>query len=221
MNQSTSMDKLKKSGYVPVKDMKDYILLKSKNGVAMSYKDGNVEGFINGNQQINEGLRQTIEMFILIGLGLTYFTTDITIVNGPSMEPTYKNYQVIINPKSATNVEKMLKHDGSIVRFKTPEGDTAIKRIVAGPGDEIEFNVNVIKVNGKVVDTDNAEDHPKADYQLPGITPGGHDRPGQPISIIKLKSDQYFVIGDNRTNSVDSRKYGPITKSSIISVVQR
>lgn len=218
---------LNQSKFVVTKRNKNFDVLKSNDGVIVSYKDGNVEGFLKkklSESFLNESkFRQTIEMIILMGLGVTYFNTDITIVDGISMHPTYKNLQVIIKSKASTDVNKMLISKNSIIKFKTPDGETSIKRVVAVPGDEIEFDFNRVKINGDVVDVANEEPHPKGiKKQAYSFTRNGKPRKISPeITIIKLKKDEYFVMGDNKGNSVDSRKYGQINKNAIISVIEK
>lgn len=221
----TILDKIKRLGFVPVKNTKHYTTFKSKDGIAILYDDNNVEGFTKRDfkeSMLNEiGIRQKIEMLLVIGLGITYFTTDITIINGNSMEPTYKNHQIILKTKSSTNVNKILLSKGSIIKFVSPIGDKSIKRIVGIPGDEIEFDFNVIKINGKIVDKFNSEPHPTPTFQKKAYTQTGIERKKSPIDVIKLKPGEYFVMGDNSSDSIDSKTYGPIKDTSILSVVEK
>lgn len=224
MNSNVVLNKLKQSGFNVIKSNREYTTLKSNNGIALSYTDGTVEGFVKSKIKesvYNESkLRHGLELVLLIGLGITYFNTDITIVDGVSMEPTYKNLQMIIKTKSATDVNKILVSRESVVKFISPDGDTSIKRVVGVPGDEIEFDFNVVKINGVVVDKFNSEPHPASNFQKTAYTPGGKVR-NFPIDVIKLKSNEYFVMGDNASNSEDSRKYGPIYDTTILSIIRK
>lgn len=217
--------KLKQFGFVPVKSEKDYTLFKSDKGVALFYKDGTMEGFtkdkINEQFVIESSLREKIGMLIIVGLGITFFSTDLTIVDGRSMEPTLKNHQIILKTKSATNVNKLLISKNSIVKFKSPSNQTSIKRIMGVPGDLIEFNFREVKVNGVVVDTNNDSPPPKGSTKIPTFSASGKERSRSPLAQLKLKDNEYFVIGDNKQNSIDSREYGPITNASIISVIEK
>ncbi len=220
----TTLNQIKQLGFTPVKKNSNYTTFKSNNGIAISYNDGNVEGFVK--EKLNEsvlnemGMRQKLEMLLIIGLGITYFTTDITIVDGRSMEPTYKSTEVIIKTKASSDVNKILVSKKSIVKFKSPKGVTSIKRIVAGPGDEVELDFTFVKINGVTVDKHNTEPHPPSNFQKVAYTPGGKIR-NFPVDVFKLKSGEYFVMGDNISNSEDSRSYGPISDSAIISVIEK
>jgi signal peptidase I len=201
-------------------------IVKTKNGVIIYHKNGEKEGFftnLNKNDIPLEEIksRHIIESLLIIGLGITYFNTDITIVVGSSMEPTLKSCNVIINPSTAKNVKNLLINRNSIIKFKSPEGDNSIKRVVGVPGDKIEFDMMHIKINGEIVDDDNNEEHPKNAVKSQAYTHLGKPRKKSPISTIILGPDQYFVMGDNKLNSIDSRRYGPIEKSCILSLVQK
>lgn len=201
-------------------------VVKTKNGVIIYHKNGEKEGFLkilNKNDLSLKEIksRHIIESLLIIGLGITYFNTDITIVVGSSMEPTYQNLKIIINPSTAKNVKKLLINRNSIIKFKSPEGDISIKRVVGVPGDKIEFDMMHIKINGMTVDDDNVEKHPEDAVKSTTFTHLGKIRKASPISTLTLNTDQYFVMGDNKLNSIDSRKYGPIHKGCILSLLEQ
>lgn len=220
MSQSTILSKLKVQGFSPVSKKSYGTVLKSNSGLAIAYNDGNVEGFIKqhpSKSNLDEyKLRHYIEMLIILGLGITHFNTDITIVDGKSMQPTYTNYQLIIRTKSKSDVNKILVSKNSIIKFVSPEGDTSIKRVVGVPGDTVELNSWITKVNGEVIDDNNRDEAEKHLSQMIK----NKKRDNTPV-IFQLQNDEYYVMGDNREDSADSRKYGPIQKLSIISVLQK
>lgn len=86
MTTKISGKNFKKLGFVPVQKTKEYTTLKSPNGVVIVFDDGEVEGVLKGNLKddvLSEGFAKSlVELFLIIGLGTTYFTTDITIVSG-------------------------------------------------------------------------------------------------------------------------------------------
>lgn len=102
---------------------------------------------------------------------------------------------------------------GDIVVFHAPEeascptgtGCDFIKRILAVPGDTIALHDNAYYVNGERIEESYIPDDFKS---LPGKFIDGR--------TINLGPDEYFVSGDNREYSSDSRVWGPISKSDIV-----
>lgn len=196
-------------------------IIKTDKKLIIKYNNGEVEGFIKDNI-LNENMRQYFELLLIIGLGVIYFTTDITIIDGISMEPTFKNHQLILKTKFKGSLDDILLSKNTIVKFKSPTGETSIKRIVAGPGDEIEFDCNRMKINGKILNNTLVGEHPSYGVKKQGYSMSriGKKRNVSPFTTtITLSKDQYYLLGDNRFNSIDSRDYGPISKGNIISIV--
>jgi signal peptidase I len=91
-----------------------------------------------------------------------------------------------------------------VVLYTTPEhtDEPLIKRVIAGPGDTIEIANDVVTVNGQPLAEAYTHDLPTPCYSICG-----------PLT---LGADEYFVMGDNRPNSRDSRSFGPISGQQII-----
>jgi signal peptidase I len=103
-------------------------------------------------------------------------------------------------------------HRGDIVVFKRPPSEASdptikdlIKRVIGLPGDTIESRGGQVFINGVQL---------KEPYLVAGTVTNGQD--GGPLPPTKVGKDQYFVMGDNRTNSKDSRFIGTIPKSLIV-----
>ena len=101
---------------------------------------------------------------------------------------------------------------GDIVVFATPRlaavrcgaGGTYVKRVVALPGESWSERNGRIFINGKLLDE-------------PYIAPARRDN--ETHSAIPLGKDEYFVLGDNRSASCDSRVWGPVPKRNVIGPV--
>lgn len=201
------------------------VITKTDNKLFINYKDGNIEGFIKNSidESIIQNIRYSAELFILIGLGITYFNTDITIIDGVSMEPTYCNHKIIIKSAKSKYIDKIMLSRNCVVKFRSPTGETSIKRIVGMPGDIIDFDTFTIKINNKIVTTYNLEPHPTGGNKTIKKNPSNKIRKGlyKEITTIKLKENEYYVLGDNKHNSVDSKQYGPINFNSIISIIDK
>ena len=133
-----------------------------------------------------------------------------TVVREHSMEPSFYGGDYLIVGK--INYKISSPHRGDVIIFKsdipmnTAEPSQAkkllIKRIIGMPGDVINISDNEVSINGKVTDE-------------PYINEGG--TPGDVVNYVVPK-DSYFVMGDNRTVSIDSRRneVGPVHKDRII-----
>ena len=128
-------------------------------------------------------------IIIVVVLFRTFIMSPIR-VNGPSMDTTLKDGQLMILNKLG-KVER-----GKIVVVDIP-GDIIIKRVIALPGDSIYALDGKVYVNDEEI---------KEDYILNETSD---------FEKVFLKKDEYFVMGDNREVSLDSRSIGPVKKSQI------
>ena len=129
-----------------------------------------------------------------IALGITYFYRP-TMVWGISMFPTLNDMDFLIMDRN--EYRHNVPEYGDIVIFKH-EGKHVIKRLIGKPGDTISFKNGNVYRNGKRL---------KEDYLNEAYTEPGKET--------KLKEDEFYVLGDNREVSLDSRDMGPINKDNI------
>lgn len=123
-------------------------------------------------------------------------------VSGPSMKNTLENGDKLIGWKLKKNYDRF-----DIVFFNPeehPQEEDYIKRIIGLPGETVKIDEDgIIYINGEVLQ----EDFGKAKIKNPGLA----------ANPITLGEDEYFVLGDNRNNSTDSRKkiVGNVKESDI------
>lgn len=149
-------------------------------------------------------LIETILVALVLAIVLYLFIMTPHEVVGSSMHPTYKNGEFLMANKITYRVSEPKR--GDVIIFKYSDTADFIKRIIGVPGDEIMIKDGKIYINGELLN--------ESAYLDPSvITNGGsYLHEGQ---TIKLNEDEYFVCGDNRSNSSDSRDFGPIKKSAI------
>ncbi len=149
---------------------------------------------------------QTLVVFGAVFALIYLFVAQFHKVSGNSMFPTYHNGDYLITEKISYKLGEP-KH-GDVIVLKNPrdESQDFIKRIIALPGDTIKIENNAVFVNNTALN----------ETYLPVQTPthaGAFLTEGQ---TVKAGEDQYFVLGDNRNHSSDSREWGAVTKKEII-----
>jgi len=151
-------------------------------------------------------LRDFVEAFIialLIALPIKYFIASPFIVRQTSMFPTFKDGDYLIVDKLTYKFNSPKRDD--IVVFKPPfdEGTYFIKRIIGLPGE-------TVIVEGSNVTIKNTENPDGFKLSEPYISSERGDS-----LVVTLDSDSYFVMGDNRSVSSDSRNWGPLKANYI------
>ena len=154
---------------------------------------------------------ETLVIALSIFLVVYLFLLQPHQVNGKSMEPNFASGDYVLTDKISYRFGNPQR--GDVVVFHAPAnancpqgtGCDFIKRIIALPNETIEVKNGNFYVNSQLLDED---------YINPSMSTdaGEYTR----SHLITLKSDEYFVSGDNRPYSSDSRAWGPINKSAIV-----
>ncbi len=155
---------------------------------------------------------KTLIVFLIIFFGIKGYIAQPFLVSGRSMEQTFSDGDYLIVDQLTYNFTTPKRSE--VIVFHTEfipggnEREYYIKRVIGIPGDRI-----VIK-DGKVLLYENNSNTPTIldeNYIVDGLKTLSKG----PIDMV-LKDNQYFVLGDNRGNSSDSRYWGPVDKSYII-----
>lgn len=149
---------------------------------------------------------QTLVVFGAIFAIIYLFVAQFHKVSGNSMFPTYHNGDFLITEKVSLRLGEVNRGDVIVLKNPRDESQDFIKRVIAIPNDTIKIENNSIFVN----DTKLLEDY------LPDGTPTHAGAFLTEGSTVRAGPNQYFVIGDNRNHSSDSREWGGVTKKEII-----
>ena len=147
-------------------------------------------------------------VYILLIIGLTYliitFVGQRTMVSGSSMETTLQDGDNLIVDKISYRFRDPKRYDIIVFPYKYEEDTYYIKRIIGLPGDTVQVIDGYVYINGKKLD-----EHYGAEVM---------EDPGIAAEPIKLGDDEYFVLGDNRNHSSDSRvaSVGVLTRDMLI-----
>lgn len=156
--------------------------------------------FLFGGGIVFDLARGVIFVAIILALINTFWLT-IFIVDGLSMEPSLHNKEIVILHKNAYSSNNPERGDVVVVQYPgDPEHKRYVKRVVGLPSESIKI------AGGKVYTNDRMF---RESYLLAGTeTESGGDW--------QLSSEEYFLMGDNRPNSNDSRYFGGVAKRFIL-----
>lgn len=137
-------------------------------------------------------------IFIIVSL-LVVIPTRLYIVepftaSGETMSPTYNNGDYLLINKLSKD---FVRGDVVVFKYKEQPKTFFIKRIIALPSEKVEIKDGRVYINDQILN----------EGYYSGETMG--------YTSITLGQDQYFVLGDNRNKSFDSRNFGPVAKPSI------
>lgn len=164
---------------------------------------------------IKENKKEIIKLFIYIAIVLAVifvvnkFFFSLIKVSGESMNPSLRNNDIIIVDKGAYRDEEVNRFDIIAFKYMYNNKDIYLKRVIGLPGETVEIRHNEIYINdeklneyyGYFSDIDDSPDLKNYLSDYPKIV---------------LGNDEYFVIGDNRYVSDDSRSFGAVKRELII-----
>ncbi len=148
----------------------------------------------------NNFLRDIVETVLLVAIVYTLFNLVATnyLVEGHSMEPSFYDQERIIVSRLAYIAGEPARGDVIVITNDDANYPYLIKRLVGLPGEHIRVADGMVFVNGVALEEPYIKEVPLS---------GGE---------WQLGPDEYFVMGDNRNHSRDSRVFGPITSARIV-----
>lgn len=151
-------------------------------------------------------LIEFVAIMLAILVVIRFFVAEPHKVSGNSMFPNFHDADYIITNKLALRIGELER--GEVVILYNPKNhdQVFIKRVIGLPGERVKLLNGQVYVNGKQL----SEPYLKPELKTPGET---FLQDGEEVTV---PNQQYFVMGDNRTASSDSREFGPISKDGII-----
>ena len=142
---------------------------------------------------------------LMIVAPIRIFVFQPFFVKGQSMEPNFHNSDYLIIDEISYRFNEPQRGDVIVFKYPLDQSQKYIKRIVGMPNETIEIRNNQVVIT-KYIDTMvlNESEYLPVYAQTPGNVK------------ITLSDDEYFVMGDNRTASSDSRKWGVLPRDNII-----
>ncbi|WP_106534040.1 signal peptidase I [Planomicrobium soli] len=151
---------------------------------------------------------KVIFLTALIVVATRQFLFEPVVVHGHSMMPTIEADDKVV----LTKISHVTNFD--LVVFMTPEGKNLIKRVIGTPGDRIRMKDDQLFLNGQRVE----EPYLKENMEI--AKQKGYLRLTEDFPEFQVPSGSYYVLGDNRLNSIDSRVFGYILERSVIGEVK-
>lgn len=161
-----------------------------------------LKGILHGIWEIIESTTVALALTMVVYL----FLFQPGQVYGTSSYPTWKDGERFITDKITYHFVPPERGDFVVLQSPSDPDIEFIKRIIGLPGERVKISGGQVFINGSVL-------------HEPYLDPGTSTGPESFLSegqVISLKPGYYFLMGDNRLHSSDSRDFGPIPESSII-----
>lgn len=158
-------------------------------------------------KRIFRTILETIEIFLIalaIVIPVRYFLFQPFFVSGASMEPNFQSGEYLLIDEISYRFRDPERGEVVVFRYPKDPSNFFIKRVIGLPGETIEIKDGKVEIhnlefpNGFVLE----------ESYIQESTPGDID--------LSLQKTEYFVIGDNRDHSSDSRTWGALTRDDII-----
>lgn len=142
---------------------------------------------------------------LIVVFPIRYFIAQPFIVSGSSMDPTFHDGQYLIVDQLSYHFSKPLR--GEVIVFKYPKDPSKyfIKRVIGIPGDTLTVDGDVVTIKNAANEQGFVLDEPYVKHMQPNTT-----------LTETLGAHEYFVMGDNRDASSDSRVWGVLQEDHIV-----
>lgn len=159
--------------------------------------------------QIKDFIWETLKVIVLslaIIIPIRYFIIQPFYVKGASMEPNFHDHEYLIIDEISYRLREPRRGEVIVFRYPYDRSQYFIKRLIGLPGETIKIE------NGQITIVN--QEHPDGfvlneEMYLPATYTQGSE-------LIALADDEYYIMGDNRDASLDSRSFGSIKESDII-----
>jgi signal peptidase I len=141
---------------------------------------------------------------LAIVIPIRLFIAEPFVVSGASMEPTFQNGEYLIVDRLSYNFEEPKRGEVIIFRYPKDPKKYFIKRIIGLPGETVSISGNTINIRNATNPQGFDLDQSYISRQIPSTF------------SMTLKDDEYFVMGDNRPQSSDSRVWGALPEDYIV-----
>lgn len=152
-------------------------------------------------------LLKIVVISLVIIIPVRYFLIQPFYVKGASMEPSFYDHEYLIIDEITYRFKEPLRGDIIVFRYPRNPQEYFIKRLIGLPGEEIQIKDGEVRVFSK--------ENPQGEVLSEPYLGENVRTYGLSEERVVLGDNEYFVLGDNRSYSKDSRSFGPVNKSYI------
>ncbi len=150
------------------------------------------------------GWARDLAFSVLIAVVRIVFIYQPVKVEGTSMMPALRDQERIFINKFTYRLGSIQRGDTVVFRFPEDPSKSYIKRVIATPGDRVRIEAGQVYVNDEALKEPYVSDHDNISWPSPG-----------PADDQTVPAGKYFVLGDNRMFSSDSRTWGFVPRENI------
>lgn len=136
-----------------------------------------------------------------------YFLIQPFVVKGASMEPNFRTNQYLVIDRLSYRLHDVRRGDVVVLNNPREESEFFIKRVIGLPGEKVEIRNGRVSISNAASPLGFTLD--ESEYLPAGRTTNGN-------TAITLGEEEYYVLGDNRAASLDSRSFGTVSKNKIV-----
>lgn len=156
---------------------------------------------LNGGWLMLWEVVKVVAMALAIVVVVKHFLFQPFYVKGASMEPTYEDHEYLIIDELTYRFHPPARGEVVVFRYPNDTSQFFIKRVIGLPGEKVEVRDDNVWINGQLLN--------ESAYLADSVKSSG-------TIDITLSSKEYFLMGDNRQASLDSRIFGPVNRSYIV-----
>lgn len=145
---------------------------------------------------------------LIIIVPIRHFLIQPFYVKGASMEPNFYDHEYLIIDEISYRFNEPKRGDIVVFRYPRNPQEFFIKRVIGLPGEKINLKDGDIYVANK--------ENPNGIKLEEPYLSAGLKTYSMTVESVSLEGDEYYVLGDNRNSSKDSRSFGPVKKSFIV-----
>jgi signal peptidase I len=153
-------------------------------------------------------IAKVLGLSLAIVLPIRYFVVQPFIVRGASMEPNFDDREYLVIDELSYFFREPRRGEVVVFRYPRDPKQYFIKRVIGLPGETVEIS------GGRIHITTSAAKPATVTLEEPYLDPPNH--PTYPEIRVRLDEGQYFVLGDNRDFSSDSRVWGALDRDLIV-----